>query len=96
MFADDAAERMLSLRADFTLFNPFGVLSVSPSVTRTSETNTSLIDWKIVEVVGICKDGTKACMANHQLSVLTCILCKCLEKLGREHAYEHLKNSPLI
>ena len=53
-------------------------------------------DWRSAWVVGIHKGGSKTSASNYRPVSLTCVLCKCLEKLIRVHVTKYLAQQNLL
>ena len=53
-------------------------------------------DWRQATVTPIYKKGSRAQPCNYRPVSLTCILCKCMEKIVREHMLDHLISCNLI
>ena len=53
-------------------------------------------DWRSASVSPIYKKGSKLEPGNYRPVSLTCILCKLMEKIIREHVIEHLQVNKLI
>ena len=53
-------------------------------------------DWRCATVTPIFKKGSRAEACNYRPVSLTCILCKCMEKIIRRHAVKHVEDSNLI
>jgi hypothetical protein len=56
----------------------------------------NLDDWKIAIVVPIHKKGDKHKPSNYRPISLTCICCKILESIIRDHMWKHLKTNNLL
>lgn len=50
-------------------------------------------EWKEARISAIFKKGNKKIAGNYRPVSLTCILCKTLEKIVREHIIDHMKNN---
>ena len=53
-------------------------------------------DWKTAVVVAIHKGGNETELKNYRPVSLTSILCKCMEKIIREHICKHLHEQSLL
>ena len=53
-------------------------------------------DWRTATVSPIFKKGSRAEASNYRPVSLTCILCKCMEKIVREKVMNHLLDNNLI
>ena len=53
-------------------------------------------DWRSASVSPIYKKGSKLEPGNYRPVSLTCLLCKLMEKIIREHVIEHLQVNKLI
>ena len=53
-------------------------------------------DWLLSVIAVIFKKGKKSLAGNYRPVSLTCILCKCMEKLIRDHIVEHMRKNGLF
>lgn len=53
-------------------------------------------DWLLSMIAVIFKKGKKSLAGNYRPVSLTCILCKCMEKLIRDHIVEHMRKNGLF
>jgi len=53
-------------------------------------------DWKCSVVTAIHKKGSKSCMSNYRPISLTCIICKILESLVRDHIMNYFLQNNLF
>ena len=53
-------------------------------------------DWLLSVIAVIYKKGKKSLAGNYRPVSLTCILCKCMEKLVRDHIVEHMRKNNLF
>ena len=53
-------------------------------------------EWKTARVSAIFKKGDKKIAGNYRPVSLTCILCKMMEKIVRDHMIEHMQNNNLF
>ena len=53
-------------------------------------------DWLKAIIAVIFKKGKKSLVGNYRPVSLTCILCKCMEKLIRDHIVEHMRENNLF
>ena len=53
-------------------------------------------DWLKAIIAVIYKKGKKSLAGNYRPVSLTCILCKCMEKLIRDHIIDHMKRNKLF
>lgn len=53
-------------------------------------------DWKLGNITPIFKKGKKSCVNNYRPVSLTCVLCKLLESIIRDHIIEHLTSNKLF
>ena len=53
-------------------------------------------DWLKAVIAVIFKKGKKSLAGNYRPVSLTCILCKCMERLIRDHIVEHMKRNKLF
>ena len=53
-------------------------------------------DWLRAVIAVIFKKGKKSLAGNYRPVSLTCILCKCMEKLIRDHIIDHMKRNKLF
>ena len=53
-------------------------------------------DWKTSIISAIFKKGIKSLAQNYRPVALTCIICKILETLVRDHILEHLLRNDLL
>lgn len=53
-------------------------------------------DWLLSLIAVIFKKGKKTMAGNYRPVSLTCILCKCMEKLIRDHIVEHMRRNNLF
>ena len=51
------------------------------------------LDWLRAIITVIFKKGKKSMAGNYRPVSLTCILCKCLERIIRDHIIEHMKQN---
>ena len=59
--------------------------------------NTSIpSDWLKAMITVIYKKGKKSLAGNYRPVSLTCILCKCLERLIRDHIIDHMRKNMLF
>ena len=53
-------------------------------------------DWLLSLIAVIFKKGKKTLAGNYRPVSLTCILCKCMEKIIRDHIVEHMRRNNLF
>lgn len=53
-------------------------------------------DWLKAIIAVIFKKGKKSLAGNYRPVSLTCILCKCMEKIIRDHIIEHMKRNNMF
>ena len=53
-------------------------------------------DWLKAVIAVIFKKGKKSLAGNYRPVSLTCILCKCMERLIRDHIVDHMKRNKLF
>ena len=53
-------------------------------------------DWLLSVIAVIFKKGKKSLAGNYRPVSLTCILCKCMEKLLRDHIVDHMRRNGLF
>ena len=53
-------------------------------------------EWLLSLIAVIFKKGKKSLAGNYRPVSLTCILCKCMEKLIRDHIVEHMRRNNLF